>query len=91
MDEPTASLTNKEIEKLFLIIKSLKSQGITTVYISHRLEEVHRIGDRSTVLRDGKVVDVVELACVSVEDLIRMMVGRESSRTGSTPASKTWT
>jgi len=79
MDEPTASLTTREIEKLFLIIERLKSQGITIVYISHRLQEVHRIGDRSTVLRDGKVVDVVELTRVSVEDLIRMMVGQKAA------------
>jgi ribose transport system ATP-binding protein len=79
MDEPTASLTTREIEKLFLIIERLKSQGITIVYISHRLQEVHRIGDRSTVLRDGKVIGVVELARVSLEDLIRMMVGEKAA------------
>ncbi len=57
MDEPTSSLTNKEIEKLFTIIHTLKEQGITIVYISHKLEEVFSISDKITVLRDGKIID----------------------------------
>ena len=64
MDEPTASLTETEIEHLFMIIRDLKKRGIGIIYISHRLQEVNEIGDRVTVLRDGKYIgtkDVKEL------------------------------
>jgi ribose transport system ATP-binding protein len=80
MDEPTATLTEKEIDRLFAIIKKLKGDGLSIVYISHRLQEVHRIGDRCAVLRDGRVVGNVELARVTVEELIRMMIGEEGVR-----------
>lgn len=76
MDEPTAALTEKEIKELFKAIKQLKSQGRSIIYISHRLEEVHQIGDRATVLRDGQYVGTVDLAETSIDKLISMMVGR---------------
>lgn len=76
MDEPTASLTETEIEHLFMIIKNLKKQGIGIIYISHRLQEVHEIGDRVTVLRDGKYIATKNVKDVQVSDLVTMMVGR---------------
>ena len=76
MDEPTASLTDREIEQLFAAIHRLKQQGIGIIYISHRLQEVHQIGDRVTVLRDGKYIGTRQVGQVSVDELIAMMVGR---------------
>ena len=80
MDEPTASLTDREIEQLFLTIRELKSKGIGIIYISHRLKELKEIGDRVTVLRDGKYVGTRNLAEVTVDSLVTMMVGREISQ-----------
>lgn len=75
-DEPTATLTEKEIDKLFQIINELKADGVGIIYISHRMKELKYIGDRCTVLRDGKYIDTVTLDAVEDCDLIRMMVGR---------------
>ena len=80
MDEPTASLTDREIEQLFLTIRELKSKGIGIIYISHRLKELKEIGDRVTVLRDGKYVGTRNLAEVTIDSLVTMMVGREISQ-----------
>uniref|UniRef100_A0A7C3SQI3 Sugar ABC transporter ATP-binding protein n=1 Tax=Dictyoglomus turgidum TaxID=513050 RepID=A0A7C3SQI3_9BACT len=77
MDEPTAALAQREIERLFRIIKFLKSKGVTVIYISHRLEEIYEICDRVTVLRDGHYVATKEVDEVNIEDIIQMMVGRE--------------
>jgi ribose transport system ATP-binding protein len=77
MDEPTAPLTTNEVEQLFKIIAMLKSQGITIVYISHRLEEIFRIADRVTVLRDGKYITTLDVENTNMDELIRHMVGRE--------------
>lgn len=77
MDEPTAPLTDKEIKKLFEVIKKLKSADVGIIYISHRLEEIFEIGDRVTVLRDGRLVHSAEIKEVNKNDLIRYMVGRE--------------
>lgn len=77
MDEPTAAITEQETEELFRQIDKLKHQGVSILYISHRLPEVKRIGDRVLVMRDGRVVDTVEAASVAIDELIRMMVGRE--------------
>jgi ribose transport system ATP-binding protein len=76
MDEPTAPLTETEIDELFLIIRRLRDKGVGIVYISHRLEEIQRITDRTTVMRDGHYVDTVQTADVSLERIISMMVGR---------------
>ena len=62
LDEPTATLTSKEVERLFDILKKLKSKGVTILYISHRLQEIYEIGDAVTVLRDGQVVETRPLA-----------------------------
>ena len=77
MDEPTASLTTLEIEHLFKAIKKLQKNGVAIIYISHRLEEVKEIGDRSTIMRDGKTIAQVELADTSIDEIIKLMVGRE--------------
>ena len=77
MDEPSATLTEKEQKIMFEIIKRLNSEGMTIIYISHRLEEIFDIADFVTVLRDGKHVDTVPVSTVNKEKLIEMMVGRE--------------
>jgi ribose transport system ATP-binding protein len=77
MDEPTAALTEREIEELFHSIRTLKQKGVSIIYISHRLEEVPIIGDRVTVLRDGELVGTREVKGLSQDDMIRMMIGRE--------------
>jgi ribose transport system ATP-binding protein len=76
MDEPTAALTEKEVEELFRVIKELKSRGIGIVYISHRLEELKHIADRVTVMRDGRYIKTVDYDESLLEDLIASMVGR---------------
>lgn len=75
MDEPTASLSGQEVERLFEIVRGLKQEEVAMIFISHHLEEVAEIGDRVTVLRDGKVVDRVP-ASTEHSELVRMMVGR---------------
>lgn len=77
MDEPTSSLTATESERLFKIIRMLKEEGITVVYISHRMEEVYDLSDRVTVLRDGKLVSVLEGEQITPAEIIRLMIGRE--------------
>lgn len=77
MDEPTASLTTSEIENLFKVIRKLKSEGVGIIYISHRLEEIFKIGDRVTVMRDGKKIITSGIKDTNIKDLIRHMVGRE--------------
>ncbi len=76
-DEPTSSLNQSDTVRLFEIIKELKSQGLAIVYISHFLEEVHAIADRITVLRDGKVMGTRDVGTVQLEEIVRLMVGRE--------------
>ncbi|MFE3575137.1 sugar ABC transporter ATP-binding protein [Lysinibacillus sp. NPDC059133] len=76
-DEPTAVLTHSETQKLLELIKKLQAQGVTIVYISHRLEELFAISDKITVLKDGKYIDTVETKSISKEQLVTMMVGRE--------------
>jgi ribose transport system ATP-binding protein len=77
MDEPTAAISDREIENLFARIHRLKAEGIGIVYISHRLREAFAIGDRITVLRDGRKIATLKPAETSVDGLVRMMVGRE--------------
>lgn len=76
MDEPTAPLTETEIEDLFRIIRQLREKGVAIVYISHRLEEIKQIADRVTVMRDGRYIDTVGTKDVTIERIINMMVGR---------------
>ncbi|MBM3285594.1 MAG: sugar ABC transporter ATP-binding protein, partial [Candidatus Aminicenantes bacterium] len=77
MDEPTSALSEAEASRLFDLIDRLKRQGCAVIYITHRLEEIFRIGDRITVLRDGRVVGTVRSRDLTPEELIRWMVGRE--------------
>ncbi|MGJ4849393.1 sugar ABC transporter ATP-binding protein [Bacillota bacterium Meth-B3] len=77
MDEPTAPLTDKEIEDLFRVIRMLRSEGKGIIYISHRLEELKQISDRITVMRDGGYVGTVATEDATVKQIISMMVGRE--------------
>jgi rhamnose transport system ATP-binding protein len=79
MDEPTASLSDQETENLFRVIQELKAHNVGIIYISHRLEELPRIADRVTALRDGALVATRRIGEVSRAELIRMMVGRELS------------
>jgi ribose transport system ATP-binding protein len=76
MDEPTAALTDRETDALFALIGKLKSQGVAIVYISHRLEELPRIADRITVIRDGRAIETRPMSAMPQADLIRLMVGR---------------
>lgn len=76
MDEPSAALTPQEVEKLFVIIERLKASGIGILYVSHRLDEVFRIADTITVLRDGKYVGTAPTAQMTRQQMIEMMVGR---------------
>ena len=77
MDEPTSSLDQEEIKALFAVIRRLREQGVGIIYISHRLDEVGAIGDRVTIFRDGHHVHTGPVAGLDVEEMIRLMVGRE--------------
>jgi len=77
MDEPTATLTSHEIDRLFEAIDRLKRRGVAIVYVSHRLDEVKAIGDRATILRDGAYIGTVPVASTTIDEMIRLMVGRE--------------
>ncbi|MDQ5978874.1 MAG: rhamnose transport system ATP-binding protein, partial [Verrucomicrobiota bacterium] len=81
MDEPTASLTRREQEKLYGIVRGLRESGTGVIYISHRLEEIRALADRVTVLRDGESVGTRDVAGVTEPELIKLMVGREVALT----------
>jgi len=76
LDEPTAALTLPEVEELFKIMRDMKAKGIGMIYISHRMDEINRISDRVTVMRDGEYVGTVNTAEVTKDDIVKMMVGR---------------
>ncbi|ASP19340.1 L-arabinose transporter ATP-binding protein [Antarctobacter heliothermus] len=77
MDEPTAALNDAEITELFKVIRKLKADGVGIVYISHRMDEIKRIADRVTILRDGAYIDTVDAAETPLSKIIQLMVGRE--------------
>jgi rhamnose transport system ATP-binding protein len=79
LDEPTASLTPPEVDRLFVLLHDLRRAGVAVIYISHRLDELRRLADRVTVLRDGQTVSTHEMSDVDAAGLIRVMVGREVS------------
>ena len=79
MDEPTSALSRTEVEKLFRIIRDLKAEGLSVIFVTHRLEEVFEICDSYTVLRDGKFVGTGKVADTDIDGIIRLMVGREVS------------
>jgi ribose transport system ATP-binding protein len=76
LDEPTASLTQRETERLFQIIESFAKDGVAILYVSHRLEEVKRLAHRITILRDGRLVTTQKAADLSASEIVRLMVGR---------------
>ncbi|MGO4727135.1 MULTISPECIES: sugar ABC transporter ATP-binding protein [unclassified Inquilinus] len=77
MDEPTSALSSTEVDRLMAIIRALRAQGISVIYVTHRLDEVMTVCDRITVLRDGRLVGSAEVAAIGIDDIIRMMVGRD--------------
>ncbi|MEL3900281.1 sugar ABC transporter ATP-binding protein [Treponema phagedenis] len=77
MDEPTAALTAHEVTKLFEVIRLLKQQGVSVIYISHRMEEIFELSDRITVLRDGQYIGTVRTKDTDMQSIIKMMIGRE--------------
>jgi len=77
LDEPTASLSQKEVDTLFGLIRALKQKGVSIIYISHRIEEIFEIAERITVFRDGKLIDTVNTKDTNEKDLVNMIVGRE--------------
>ncbi len=77
MDEPTSSLTQKEIAKLFEIMEQLKKQNVAIIYISHRMDEIKRVGDQVTIMRDGKYIATLDAKTMDLDDAITMMVGRK--------------
>ena len=79
MDEPTASLSSHESKLLFSIIDQLRERGVSIIYISHRLEEVFKLSDRITILRDGKIAGVVEKNQINPSEIIKMMIGKSVS------------
>lgn len=76
LDEPTASLTNHETEQLFKLVNRLKTQNVGIIYITHRMAEIREIGDRITILRDGRFIDTVDAKTSSEDELVRLMTGR---------------
>ena len=81
MDEPTAPLGENEVETLLQLVRELKNQGVTIVYVSHRLDEVFQISDRVSVFRNGKWVKTMNTCDTDKDELIRLMVGRELGAT----------
>lgn len=83
LDEPSAVLTEKEIQLIFSILKTLQKEGVTIIYISHRLEEIFEIADTVTIMRDGKIVNTYRVADITKKQLVTDMVGREVSSMGA--------
>ncbi|NLS91444.1 MAG: sugar ABC transporter ATP-binding protein [Planctomycetaceae bacterium] len=81
MDEPSAPLTQAEAESLYTLVEKLKAAGVTIVYISHRMKEVFRLSDRITVMRDGQIIKTMNTADTNLDDLVKLMVGRELRET----------
>ena len=86
MDEPTASLSNRETQTLLRIVRQLRASGVTVLYVSHRLDEIFQIADRVTVLRDGRKVSTHRITAVNRHQLIRDMVGRSVEESQRSPA-----
>ncbi len=85
MDEPTSSLFDDAVERLFHLIRGLRDRGVSIVYVSHKMDEIFRIADRVTVMRDGQTIGTREGASTDTGELIRLMVGRELNLTGGPP------
>jgi ribose transport system ATP-binding protein len=91
MDEPTSSLFEEGVERLFRLIAALKARGVAIVYVSHKMDEIFRICDRVTVLRDGETMGTRDVAATSSDEVIRMMVGRELETAAAAHAARTST
>jgi ribose transport system ATP-binding protein len=81
MDEPSAPLTQTEAQALYAMVEKLKAKGVTIVYISHRMDEIFRLSDRITVMRDGQKIETMKTADTNLKDLVKLMVGRELKET----------
>ena len=81
MDEPSAPLTSAEVESMFEVVEQLRSEGVSIIYISHRLDEIYRLSDRIVVIRDGEYVKTLITKNSHVQELIQLMVGRELTQT----------
>ncbi|MGI6152745.1 MAG: sugar ABC transporter ATP-binding protein [Christensenellaceae bacterium] len=79
LDEPTGPLTDAEIKKLFDAVRNLKKQGVSFIYISHRMDEIFELADRATILRDGKYIATKEVSDLTYNSLVNLMIGREMS------------
>lgn len=97
-DEPTSSLSDREVRRLFTIIRELRTRGCAILYVSHRMEEIFELCDRITILRDGRHVETAELASLTRDTVVQRMVGRKladiynyAPRPGPTPASSSRT
>jgi L-arabinose transport system ATP-binding protein len=77
LDEPTSSLTDEEVDRLFDLVRRLRSEGVAIIYVSHRLHEIMQIADRVAILRDGKLVIVEQASAMTEDDIVRNMVGRD--------------
>jgi len=77
LDEPTAALSEAEAEDLFGKMEQLKARGVAIIFISHRLEEIKRVSDRVTIMRDGQYIDTLDAKACTIQDIVRLMVGRE--------------
>lgn len=81
MDEPSAPLTNQEVEAMYKIVDRLKEKGVTIIYISHRMNEIFRLSDRVTVMRDGEKIETLDTSSTDINTLVKLMVGRELNET----------
>ena len=88
MDEPTSSLSEEAVERLFSLIRQLKSNGVSIIYVSHKMKEILEIADRVTVLRDGATIGTRETGETTIDEIISMMVGRELAVRSSEPGSE---
>jgi ribose transport system ATP-binding protein len=77
MDEPTSSLFDDAVDRLFGLVRGLKQRGVSVVYVSHKMDEIFRICDRATILRDGETIETLEIAGTNAQEIIRLMVGRD--------------
>ncbi len=81
MDEPSAPLTKMEAERMYEVVDKLKERGVTIIYISHRMEEIFRLADRVTIMRDGSTIKTMEVSNTNIDEIVKLMVGREIKET----------
>jgi len=79
LDEPTSSLTDEEVDRLFALVRRLRDEGIAIIYVSHRIKEILRLCDRVAILRDGRLIAVKPASELTDGDIVRLMVGRDLS------------